>query len=392
MPQMKSVIFTRRGQRSLARSGRRRRKPTAGLVFLAIAGLLAAGCSSSSSGGSASTASAGATSAGAPGTASSTGAATTVTDSLGRTVKVPADLTRIAVVGTTPVINSMIFLFGEEKYLLNGNAKALSSLSSFDEIFDPGFAKLPTIQDSPSSVDTESVVALNPQLVVTNSKPLVAPLTAAGLTVVDVSWNNPATLTKAVTLMGQVFNQPAKASSYISYLNSTEATVESDLKGVSPSSYPKVLSGDNAPLSEPAGSQIHWWASVVGADNVAQSVDAGATTDFTSEQVLAWNPQYIFTQSPSEATGFLTNSIYANVSAVRDKQVTATPGGFLSWGNSTPEDPLLLLWLAKKLHPAQTQSIDMDSAVKSFYQEFYGATLTDTEVANILADTTNRGS
>jgi iron complex transport system substrate-binding protein len=368
---------------SRGRGGRR----VAVVAALATAGLLAAGCSSSSS---ATQAAASAATAGS--TAAPAGKAITVTDTAGRTVSVPANLTRIAEVGTTPVLDSMIFLFNEEKHLVNGNAKALSSLSPFDDLVDPGYAKLPVIQASPSSVNAESVVALNPQLVVTNEEALVAPLTAAGLTVVDVSWENPTQLSKAVTLMGKVFNDSAKASSYISYLNSTEATVRSDLKGIAPSSDPRVLSGDPAPLGEPAGSQIHWWAPVVGADNVAEASDGGATTTFSNEQILQWNPQFIFTQTPSDVAGFTKNSIYANVAAVKANQVTATPGGFLSWGNSTPEDPLLLLWLAKQLHPAQTTGIDINADVKSFYQEFYGKELTSAQVADVLADKSVAGS
>jgi iron complex transport system substrate-binding protein len=316
----------------------------------------------------------------------------TVVDMAGRTVNVPTDITRLAAIGTTPVLNSMIFLFGKEQALVNGTATSLASLSAFPEQFDPSFANLPVVQASPSTVNPESVLALNPQLVLTNNLGLIEPLQSAGLTVVYVSWQNPNTLANALTVLAKVFDDPAKAAAYTAYLNKTEALVKADLKGVTPASEPTLLSGDPSPLTEPAGSQAHWWASVVGAQNVAEGVDAGKTTNFASEQILAWNPDYIFTQSPAEVTGFVTNPIYADTTAIVKHHVFATPGGFLSWGNSTPEDPLLLLWLARRLHPDQTKNINVEASIVSFYKTFYGFDMTHAEVVGVLTDNINRGS
>jgi iron complex transport system substrate-binding protein len=370
-----------KAQRAIQPGARRRPLPVlAGFATLLLAALGAlAGCGTAGS------------AAGSSATPSS-GASHTVVDSAGRTVVIPAHLSRIADIGATPVLSSMIFLFHAENMLVNANAQALSSLQPFQAIFDPGINQLPTIQDGPSQVNAEQVAALNPQLVITDEEPLIPTLTQAGLTVLYVTWREPASLEKAVTMMGQVFGEPTQATRYNAFLTSTIAGIKSDLKGVSSSSYPRVLSGDPSPLGEPSGSQIHWWGSLVGLDNVDQAGDSGASTSFSIEQVLAWNPQWIFTQTPSDVPGFENDSRYANVTAVENRQVEALPGGFLSWGNTTTESPLLLLWLAKKLHPAQTASINIDSAITSFYQTFYGKTLTAAQVQSVLTDGTNRGS
>jgi hypothetical protein len=57
---------------------------------------------------------------------------------------------------------------------------------------------------------------------------------------------------------------------------------------------------------------------------------------------------------------------------VQEGQIYAMPGDFLSWDQPDPRWILTLEWLATKIQPEQTTSIDLMKEYFSFYREMYG--------------------
>ncbi len=71
--------------------------------------------------------------------------------------------------------------------------------------------------------------------------------------------------------------------------------------------------------------------------------------------------------------------------AVLNDDVYLLPTGISRWGHSTSlETPLAMLWALKTLYPEYSESIDLKSYTKMFYEELFEYDLTDEELESIL--------
>jgi len=309
----------------------------------------------------------------------------TIVDMAGRTVTLPVHITRIADVGATPVINSLLFLFNARHEIVNNLPSALQKADfHFQYVFDSTLAKKPTVEGNIGSVNTELLAKLNPQVVFTPEVFEVAPLVAAGFKVVVVDWSSFNGLRTAVGLVGRIVGESQRARLFDNYLNSTINKVRSDLKSVTKAKEPFVAYLQYSPLGIAQGSLGHNWLPLVGAKDVTFGNDSSGNYSLGAEQLVALDPQVIITQSRSDAYSFEHDSQFASVSAIVNHRVYVEPAGAQHWGNATSETPLVILWAARLLHPALTGNINVATAARSFYKEFYNKSLTSHQVSQIL--------
>jgi iron complex transport system substrate-binding protein len=309
----------------------------------------------------------------------------TIVDMAGRAVTLPVHITRIADVGATPVINSLLFLFNARHEIVNNLPSALQKADfHFQYVFDSTLAKKPTVEGNIGSVNTELLAKLNPQVVFTPEVFEVAPLVAAGFKVVVVDWSSFNGLRTAVGLVGRIVGESQRARLFDNYLNSTINKVRSDLKSVTKAKEPFVAYLQYSPLGIAQGSLGHNWLPLVGAKDVTFGNDSSGNYSLGAEQLVALDPQVIITQSRSDAYSFEHDSQFASVSAIVNHRVYVEPAGAQHWGNATSETPLVILWAARLLHPALTGNINVATAARSFYKEFYNKSLTSHQVSQIL--------
>jgi iron complex transport system substrate-binding protein len=319
----------------------------------------------------------------APKTAAS--ATQTIVDMAGRTVTLPAHITRIADVGATPVINSLLFLFGVGHEIVNNIPTALQEPNfHFEYVFDPSLAKQPTVEGEIGSVNTELLAKAHPQVVFTENVSEVGPLVSAGFKVVVVKWSSFNTLESAVNFVGKILGEPQRAELYDSYLNATIKKVHEDLSSVTPSQEPTVAYLQYTPLEVASGSLGHYWLPLAGAKDVTFGGDATGNYSVSAEDLVTLNPQVLIVQSRSDAYSFEHDPRFAAISAIVHHRVYVQPAGSLAWGNETTETPLVILWAAKLLHPTLTSNIDVVAAAERFYKEFYGVSLSSKQVSQII--------
>jgi iron complex transport system substrate-binding protein len=319
-----------------------------------------------------------------PPTVAATPASRTVIDLAGRSVAVPARIDRIATVGATPVTNSILFVFGVADKLVNALPAALQKPDfKYQAIFAPKLASSPTIEGTIGQVNVEALTQLHPDVVFTNSAGSVAPIQAIGVPVVVLTWNTVDELKRTVQVLGQVFDDPQRAQAYLGYFDTTAGRVSADLSRVTRADWPRVLYLQLPNLSQPSVIS-EWWIDQAGGTSVTTAINTAANTPFTAEQVLQWNPQVIFAQAHSDADTVLSDPRFGGLDAVKNHQVYVVPVAAQHWGNATPETPLAMLWAATVLHPDQTHNIDVAAEVKQFYQQFYGYSVSDEQVKEIL--------
>lgn len=309
----------------------------------------------------------------------------TFKDMAGRTVTLPTNIQRIADTGATPVVNTLLFLLGAGSKIVNNLPTALQKPDfHFQYVFDPALATDPTVEGNIGSINTELLATVKPQVVFTDLPFEVAPLTAAGFTVFVVTWNSFKQLESAVTLMGQVLQQPARARSFNRYLDATISKVHADIAAIPASKQPTVAYLQYTPLGIADGSLGHYWLPLVGAKDVTFSGDISGSDSLGAEKLVELNPQVIITQARSDSYSFEHDPRFASVAAIKDHRVYVEPAGAQHWGNETTETPLIILWAAKLLHPAQTKNINVSAATKAFYKTFYGTVLSSQQVSEVI--------
>ncbi|MFZ2529488.1 MAG: ABC transporter substrate-binding protein [Rhodococcus sp. (in: high G+C Gram-positive bacteria)] len=128
------------------------------------------------------------------------------------------------------------------------------------------------------------------------------------------------------------------------------------------------------------------YATAAGADFVSQDVTAeGISTPIDAEQVIAWAPQVIFTMGTDTREAIVADPALATVPAIADGKVFVEPAGTYPWSVRSAEGALAPLFLATILYPEIFTELSLADETKEFYQQFYDYTLTDDEVALILA-------
>jgi len=90
----------------------------------------------------------------------------------------------------------------------------------------------------------------------------------------------------------------------------------------------------------------------------------------TMEQIIQWDPEYIFLGRVDSKDMITKNSQWSSLSAVKKGNVVLIPSGVFMWDNSS-ERVLNLLFLAKALHPELFKDLNMVTEIQEYYKTFY---------------------
>lgn len=129
------------------------------------------------------------------------------------------------------------------------------------------------------------------------------------------------------------------------------------------------------------------WMDLAGAKNVAErwfSHKQNRTGEVALEQIVAANPAVIVAMNKRDADAILTSPQWAQVDAVIHHRVYVNPKGMFWWCRETSEEALQFLWLAKTLYPQRFADVDMRKETRRFYQDFFGITLSDAQISDVL--------
>ena len=129
------------------------------------------------------------------------------------------------------------------------------------------------------------------------------------------------------------------------------------------------------------------WMDLAQVRNAAESwapESNGRLAPASLEDIIAADPELIVTMRMQEARQIRQDPRWQTLRAVRNGRVHANPRGLFWWCRETPEVALQFLWLACIAYPEKTRHIDMRAETRDFYRDFYGLTLTDREVDDIL--------
>ncbi len=350
-------------------------------------------------------------SASASASASAIPAEVTITDHADRTVTVPTDPKKVAILDIYPLpslltvyLNSADSIVAMEPVSLNAaKAGILSQLY-------PDILNVNTDIMNGDDVNMEALAALQPDVVFYNAakKDEAQQLEDAGLTAVGISatkFNYDAikTYQEWMSLLDQIYPDYAgkRGTQAGDYASQVYNDVQDKVKDVTDKQ--KVLFlyqyDDTAMVTSSSKFFGQWWCDAVGAANVAQDVPAdNMNAKITMEQVYEWNPDVIIITNFTKTTpdDLYNNAIgsddWSSVKAVQDKRVYKMPLGVYRTYTPGIDTPLTLEWLAQAVYPDLFSDVDVASDVRDYYNKLFGVTLTDDQISAMYTPNRDAGS
>lgn len=334
----------------------------------------------------------------------------TITDHQDRTITVPTDPKKVAVLDIYPLASMLTIYLDSSSSIVAMEPASMSAAKNgvLSELYPEVLNVNTNIMDG-NDVNIESLIALNPDVVFYNAgnKAEQQKLENAGLTAVAVSatkWNYDCikTYNEWMSLLDQIY--PSHASNREDLVNqyATKKYDEIQSKVSSISTKQKVLFlfqyDDKTMITSSSSFFGQWWCDAVGAENVAHDVQAdNSNAQITMEQVYAWNPDVIIITNftPTKPEDLYDNAIgsddWSTIKAVQDKRVYKMPLG--SYRTYTPgiDTPMTLEWLAQAVYPDTFKDYNIASDVQDYYKTLYGVELTDEQIKTMYTANTAAG-
>ncbi len=307
----------------------------------------------------------------------------TVTDMGGTQVEVPTNVTAYA---------DAWYAHNEVSIMLN-NAEGMVATHCSPESYPWMYKVCPNMSKAlvtfGDDFNYEELVALNPQVVFDSKDTMRDKLTELGVPLVNCTFTTFDAMEQSITLTAQVFggDAPQIAEKYNAELDQTVADVKAVTDQIADADRPSVLHGNSVYTLnlDGTGTIIDDWISVAGGVNAnTESTTGNAQAQFSLEQVIGWDPDYIITGKPEEVDQILNDPNWASIQAVKDGHVYVNPKGVFGWDRYGVEELLQVQWAASILHPDLFPDLDIETKVKDFYQTYLRYTLTDDDVQRIL--------
>lgn len=351
-------------------------------VALALgAGCLAAGCSASS---------ASSASAGASGDAAAT---RTFTDSLGRQVEVPANITKIVPSGHTA--NQVLLTFAPD--LMVGISQELTDEQA--KYIGTKYQDLPVlgaIFGNKGDLNKEAVAATGAQLLIDwgeakqgMAEDLDNLQEQLGIPCVHIDASL-STYDQAYAMLGDLLNMPERGKELGDYCANAYQEVEQAMASISDDQRVRVayLVGD-AGLSAIAKGSYQGVILDMCATNVVEVEKAsgsGLGNEISLEQISVWNPDMIIFGPNSIYDTVSSDETWSQISAIASGNYYQVPSAPYTWLNNPPtiNQVMGLQWFPRLCYP-QAFSTDMKSVVTDYYKTFYRYELSDAEYADLTA-------
>ena len=317
------------------------------------------------------------------------------TDSLGRTVTVPHEITKIAISGPL----SQVYIIPLAGDLLVGVSNAFASDAA---LYLPDYisemTEIGQLYGGKGEMDLEALLAAAPDVVIDIGEPKGS--MAEDLTTLTEQTGIPfihidatvATAPEAYRTLGQLLNREEKAEKLATWCETTYAGIVAMMERVDADNARKSLlyclgaTGTNVM----AEGSFHAETVNLMAQNLAVVEEvsfSGDGNEVDLEQILLWNPEVIVFDPASCYDTVGDNAQWQPLDAISSGNYYKTPYGPYGWLSSPPavQRYLGMLWLGQLLYPEYVE-YDLQEEVTTYYKLFYDCDLTDDMYQALVAN------
>lgn len=334
----------------------------------------------------------------------------TITDSSGRMVTIPAEITRVVCSSGGTCTRYLVYMDAADSIIAVESGEHYNESTGDNRAYvlaNPQFGSLPsTGAASSNSGSLEQIVSLNPQVIFTMgtaSNQTVEGLTSAdtmqtktGIPVISLgsgsfqTEESKAQLFATYRLIGQVYGKEERAEKLIAYINATIADLDNRTKDI-PDSEQKTAfigglshSGAHGLLSTQSEYMPFIW-------NHVKNAAAGSgiqSADFSKEGLLYVDPEFIFIDAgtlgvTAEIGGFedIRSPVFAELNAVKNRNVYATLP-YTSRQTNLETQLVDGYFVGKTVYPDRFTDIDPKAKADEIYSMFVGVPVFDRLNAN----------
>ena len=299
-----------------------------------------------------------------------------ITDMMGRQVEIPDNLQRIA---TLKYMGHLVYALGQQDKMVHQGL--LGEAGKGKAKIDPKFAALPAFKNE---VSVEEVLALKTQLIFVYGdfdQAIMKQYNDVGIKVVALKGETLEESYQAVKLMGKILGADQQAELYVKYCQNDVSNIKDRLKDLPADQKPKVLMAGPKSIYTAATKDMTANSMIETAGGVNVAKDAvGLWAEISPEQLVKWNPDYIFLGSSKGTYGVnevLNNPALASVSAIKNKKVFIFPSNLGWWDFPAPQSVLGIQWLANTMHGDKFTDIDIKTFTDDYYKKYMGNTFTE---------------
>jgi iron complex transport system substrate-binding protein len=319
----------------------------------------------------------------------------TVTDSAGRRVEIPHQISRVLAAG--PPASVLLYTLAPGRMI--GWVRTPSAAEKpflMEKVRDlPEYGRL---TGRGGTANLESVLRFNPDLIIDSGSTSGTYVSLAdnvqGQTKIPyVLLDGRFESTPAIyRLLGEWLGVKERAEELARYAEETLNGLTARIASIPENERPRVYYGRGANGLETglAGSINMEVLERVGAVNVAAAAGTGGITKVSPEQVLAWNPEVILALDPGFYRSVGTDPLWSSVKAVGDKRIYLAPNLPYGWFDAPPGVNRLIgvRWLMATLYPRQFPESIRDTT-REFYKLFYQVDLTEQQLDTLLTPATS---
>ena len=308
------------------------------------------------------------------------------TDSTGRTLTIPAEITKIAITGPL----SQVYILPLAGDMLVGVSNEFSEDAALylpEAIFTK--AEIGQLYGGKGEMDLEALLSAAPDIVIDIGEPkgtigddLTALTEQTGIPFVHID-ATVATAPEAYRMLGQLLGREDKAEEIALWCETTYTDISAMMEKVDADGARKTLLyclGDKG-VNVIAEGSFHAETINMMSNNLAvveDVVSGGLGNEVDLEQILVWDPEIIIFAPDSCFEAIADDPQWQSVSAVAAGNYYKTPYGPYGWLSSPPgvQRYLGMLWLGELLYPEYT-NYDLQEEITEYYKLFYGCELTD---------------
>ena len=317
------------------------------------------------------------------------------TDSTGRTVTLPASITKIAISGPL----SQIYILPLAGDMLVGVSTAYAEdAQSYLPAYIYEKAEIGQLYGGKGEMDLEALLSAAPDVVIdigepkkTTAEDLAALTEQTGIPFIHID-ATVATAPEAYRILGKLLDREEKAEDLAAWCEDTYAMISAMMEQVDADGARKTLLyclGDKG-VNVIAKGSFHAETINFMSDNLAvveDVVSSGAGNEVDLEQILLWNPDVIIFAPDSCYEDIAASEQWQSIGAVVRGDYYKTPSGPYGWLSSPPavQRYLGMLWLGELLYPEYAE-YDLQEKVTEYYKLFYGCDLTAEMYQDLIAD------
>lgn len=315
------------------------------------------------------------------------------TDSAGREVEIPKNITKIAPSGTLAQI--VLYTIAPDKLI--GWAK--EPPQSMEKYYDNKYLDLPTFgMFYGDTFNLEALIDAKPDVIIDigeAKKSVVEDMDeiqrTTGVPTIFIEAKLE-TIPQAYVTLGDILSEEEQGKALAKYSEDTLSDAKKFAASIPENERVKLYygMGETGMNTNGKGSFHAEIIDFVGAENVAvldKAASKGGGNEVSMEQLLLWQPDVmIFAQGSVYEQVSAGDSLWKDLKAAQNGQVYEIPEGPYNWMSFPPSVNRILgiKWLGNLIYPELYQ-YDMIKEAKTFYKLFYHYNLTDEEAKELLS-------